>query len=57
MEPGLVRLVGQLIDRVAQKEAAGETVDLIAAFAAAISVEIICNLLDVPQADRGPLRG
>ncbi len=57
MEPGLVRLVGHLLDRMAEKEAAGESVDLIADFAAAIPVEIIGNLLDVPQADRGPLRG
>ena len=57
MEPGLVRLVGQLLDRMAKKEAAGESVDLIADFAAAIPIEIIGNLLDIPQADRGPLRG
>jgi cytochrome P450 len=57
MEPGLVRLVEHLLDKMADKEAAGEPVDLIADFAAAIPVEIIGNLLDVPQAERGPLRG
>ncbi len=57
MEPGLVRLVAQLLDRMAKKEAAGASVDLIADFAAAIPVEIIGNLLDIPHADREPLRG
>ena len=42
---------------MAEKEANGETVDLIADFAAAIPVEIIGNLLDIPHAERGPLRG
>lgn len=57
MEPGLIRLVESLLDRMATKEAQGEPVDLIEDFASAIPVEIIGNLLDVPQADRGPLRG
>ncbi|NKE65919.1 cytochrome P450 [Ramlibacter sp. RBP-2] len=53
MEPGLVTLVDGLLDRI---EAAGGG-DLIEDFAAAIPVEIIGNLLGVPHADRGPLRG
>src|SRR5262249_27975723 len=53
MEPGLVALVDRLLDRM---EHARE-VDLIDAFAGAIPVEIIGNLLGVPHADRGPLRG
>ncbi len=52
MEPGLVQLVDQLLDRI---EARGGG-DLIEDFASAIPVEIIGNLLDVPHADRGPLR-
>ena len=56
MEPGLVTLVEHLLNRMAEKEAAGGRVDLIADFAAAIPVEIIGNLLDIPHADRGPLR-
>jgi len=52
MEPGLVTLVDRLIERIAAKREA----DLIEDFAAAIPVEIIGNLLAVPQADRGPLR-
>lgn len=53
MEPGLVTLVDQLLDRI---EARGGG-DLIEDFASAIPVEIIGNLLDVPHADRTPLRG
>lgn len=53
MEPGLVRLVDSLLDRI---EAQGGG-DLIEDFASAIPVEIIGNLLGVPHADRGPLRG
>ena len=52
MEPGLVRLVDQLLDRI---DAQGGG-DLIEDFASAIPVEIIGNLLDVPHGDRGPLR-
>ncbi len=57
MEPGLIALVEHLLDRMAAKEANDGTVDLVADFAAAIPVEIIGNLLDIPHRDRGPLRG
>jgi hypothetical protein len=53
MEPGLIALVDGLLDRIA---AAGGG-DLIEDYASAIPVEIIGNLLGVPHADRGPLRG
>src|SRR3954470_1075059 len=53
MEAGLVALVDRLLDAM---EAKGRA-DLIEDFAAAIPVEIIGNLLGVPHADRGPLRG
>ncbi|WP_249931342.1 cytochrome P450 [Ramlibacter sp. 2FC] len=53
MEPGLVALVDSLLDAL---EASGGG-DLIEDFASAIPVEIIGNLLDVPHAERGPLRG
>ncbi|MEO7008935.1 MAG: cytochrome P450, partial [Caldimonas sp.] len=52
MEGRLVGLVDDLLERMA---VAGE-VDLITAFAGAIPVEIIGNLLDVPHDERGPLR-
>lgn len=52
MEPGLIRLVDQLLDGIAARGGG----DLIEDFAAAIPVDIIGNLLGVPQAERGPLR-
>jgi cytochrome P450 len=53
LEPGLVTLVDGLLD--AMEDRGGG--DLIEDFASAIPVEIIGNLLGVPHADRGPLRG
>jgi cytochrome P450 len=53
LEPDLTALVDGLLDTI---EAQGGG-DLIEDFAAAIPVEIIGNLLGVPHADRGPLRG
>jgi cytochrome P450 len=53
MEPGITALVERLMDRM---QALG-AVDLIEHFAAAIPVEVIGNLLGVPHAERGPLRG
>ncbi|BCF97289.1 cytochrome P450 [Paraburkholderia sp. PGU19] len=52
MEDGLVDLVDGLLDRAAER---GE-IDLIGDFAAAIPVEVIGNLLDVPHDEREPLR-
>jgi hypothetical protein len=52
MEPGLVTLVDELLDRMAGLPEP----DLIEDFAAQIPLEVIGNLLDVPHAERGPLR-
>jgi cytochrome P450 len=52
MEPDLIALVERLLDRLAAK---GD-VDLIEDFAAAIPIEVIGNLLDVPHDEREPLR-
>lgn len=52
MEAAVIELVDRLLDAMADK---GD-VDLIEDFAAAIPVEVIGNLLDVPRQDRGPLR-
>ena len=52
MEPDLVALVDRLLAAIATKG----SVDLIDDFAAAIPIEVIGNLLDVPQQERGPLR-
>jgi len=53
MEAGVQALVDGLLDRLADEPAP----DLIEHFAAQIPVEVIGNLLDVPHADRAPLRG
>jgi cytochrome P450 len=52
MEPDLIALVERLLDRLAAKH----DVDLIEDFAAAIPIEVIGNLLDVPHDEREPLR-
>src|ERR1700761_1163359 len=52
MEPDLVALVERLLDGLAVKG----NVDLIEDYAAAIPIEVIGNLLDVPHDERGPLR-
>ena len=52
MEAGVVTMVDALLDRLADEPAP----DLIAHFACQIPIEVIGNLLDVPRAERGPLR-
>ncbi len=53
MESGVLALVEALLDRLVELESP----DLIEDFAARIPVEVIGNLLEVPHADRAPLRG
>ena len=52
MTPGLIALVDRLLDRLAEKN----DVDLIEDYAAQIPVEIIGNMLGVPLDQREPLR-
>jgi cytochrome P450 len=52
MEPDLINLVNGLLDGLAVKG----NFDLIDDFAAAIPIEVIGNLLDVPHEERAPLR-
>src|SRR6202451_1834636 len=52
MEPDLIALVDHLLDALAAKA----KVDLTDDFAAAIPIEVIGNLLDVPREEREPLR-
>ena len=52
MEPALIALVDGLLDAIATKR----RFELIDDFAAAIPVEVIGNLLDVPHQEREPLR-
>ena len=53
MEGDLVALIDRLLDALAKKDEA----DLIEDFAAAIPIEVIGNLLGVPEGEREPLRG
>ena len=53
MESGVLALVEGLLDEI---QARGPEADLIEDFAARIPVEVIGNLLAIPQAERGPLR-
>ncbi len=53
LEVDLYKLVDELVDRLRQKA----SFDLVQDFAVEIPVEIIGNLLEVPRADRAPLRG
>ena len=52
MEGNLIRLIDGLLDRLGAKG----KFDLIGDFAAAIPIEVIGNLLDVPHDEREPLR-
>src|SRR4051812_37759818 len=52
MEPDIIKLVDGLLDAIAAK---GDC-ELIEDFAAAIPIEVIGNLLDVPHDERAPLR-
>jgi cytochrome P450 len=52
LEPELIGLVDILLDAMESKG----TADLIEDFAAAIPIEVIGNMLNVPHTERGPLR-
>jgi len=56
MEPDLIALIDRLLDALAAKGKVEGKVDLIDDFAAAIPIEVIGNLLDVPEGEREPLR-
>ncbi len=53
MESAVVRLVDELLAAMADRK----EVNFIDEFAARIPIEVIGNLLDIPRAERGPLRG
>jgi hypothetical protein len=52
LQPGVEALVDRLLDRAAERD----TFDLIEDFAAAIPVQLIGDILGIPQSERGPLR-
>ena len=53
MESDVVRLVDALLERMA----GARPLNFVDAFAARVPIEVIGNLLEVPRAERGPLRG
>ena len=53
LQPRIEALVERLLDRAAERR----RIDLIDDFAAAIPVQLIGDMLGVPQNERGPLRG
>jgi hypothetical protein len=53
LRPRIEALVDRLLDAAAERG----TIDLIADFAAAIPVQLIGDMLGIPQAERAPLRG
>jgi hypothetical protein len=53
MEPDVAKLVDSLLDGFVP----GKPFNFIDEFAARIPIEVIGNLLDIPRAERGPLRG
>ncbi|MEM7569156.1 MAG: cytochrome P450 [Pseudomonadota bacterium] len=57
VESQVTQLVSQLLDDMEAKEKAGDPIDFVSDFAAAIPIEVIGNLLGVPHAQRDPLRG
>src|SRR5215467_5652569 len=57
LQPRIAALVDRLIDRALAQCADGGAIDLIEDFAAAIPVQLIGDMLGIPQEERGPLRG
>jgi cytochrome P450 len=53
LQPRIEALVDRLLDRAAARGG----MDLIADFAAAIPIQLVGDMLGVPEAERGPLRG
>jgi cytochrome P450 len=54
MQPSLIKLVDGLLDEIEQTPA--DQLDLIEHFAAAIPIDVIGNLLNIPSSERKPLR-
>ena len=53
LQPRIEELVDRLLDRAADRGG----MDLIADFAAAVPIQLVGDMLGVPEAERGPLRG
>ncbi|GHE11492.1 cytochrome P450 [Klenkia taihuensis] len=56
LRPWVEQLAGELVDGMVERSTAGEPVDLFTGMAEQLPVEVIAELLGVPQADRPLLR-
>ncbi len=56
LRPAIEATVSRLLDELAEQGADGSPVDFMDAFAFRLPVEVICELLGVPAADRHPFR-
>jgi cytochrome P450 len=56
LRPWVEQLAGELVDGMVERSTAGEPVDLFTGMAEQLPVEVIAELLGVPQADRALLR-
>ncbi|MFL6121686.1 cytochrome P450 [Actinophytocola sp.] len=52
LEPAVERIVGRLLDRLAERGAGGAPVDLLAEFALPVPSDVVGELLGVPEEDR-----
>ncbi len=57
LEPWVRSVAGRLVDRLAARIASDGSADLVAEVAAGLPVEVIAELLDVPEPGRSALRG
>jgi cytochrome P450 len=53
MEPAIVRLIERRLDRLAELGAGGAAVDFMAEFACPVPIDVIGELVGVPEEDRG----
>ncbi len=57
LAPAVAKIVGDLLDRMAEAGADGSPVDFMDSFAFRVPVSVICELLGIPEADRYRFRG
>ncbi|HEX4789692.1 MAG TPA: cytochrome P450 [Actinospica sp.] len=53
LEPAIERITDQLLDEIAERGAGGVPVDFMELFAYRLPVTVICELLGIPERDRG----
>lgn len=56
LEPGIRRITAEHLDALLERSRDGEDIEFVEDFAGLLPMDVICELLDVPQADRAELR-